>query len=319
MSSGNRIRSALLCITAGLLFVAYRQDAGMSRLTQTSRKLFGVPFEPVTVTSKHPFPEGTLGVVINTPKCGTGGLTETFMKSFPGKCVGQHLHHKTTYVNCENRHVVRTHDVESGIMALDKLHVSPDQKCMIATAIRDPRTWLPSVFMQRRNKELCHAKMTKKRFFSIYRHWIIDDVEQIRYFLRIARPWLLSHYRTSLTDVMNASRQNGGYALIQSPHVGGRFANCELLFLQMEESKKWPTFMESVWPGISFAKGKARTDACPESADHYKALADDYVLQEEEIEYIIGGDPDIAEYFSVYGLWDHPIGNGNPSMFQQQQ
>ena len=88
MSYNNkRIRSALLCITAGLMFVAYhRQDISSpsNSLTQASRKLFGVrPFDPSTVTvkGKHPFEEGTVGLVINTPKCGTGGLTETFIKS----------------------------------------------------------------------------------------------------------------------------------------------------------------------------------------------------------------------------------------------
>mmetsp|Transcript_9834 Transcript_9834/g.13855 ORF Transcript_9834/g.13855 Transcript_9834/m.13855 type:complete len:328 (+) Transcript_9834:107-1090(+) len=314
MSNNNkRIRSALLCITAGMMFVAYHQDISspINSLTQASRKLLGVSFDPSTVTvkGKHPFEEGTIGLVINTPKCGTGGLTETFIKSFSNnpygsKCVGEDLQPKTANFNCGgDRRVLRTHDMESGIEAIQMIRQSTDQKCMIATATRDPRTWLPSVFMQRRAKKMCHATMTKQAFYAEYRKWLMEDAEKIRYFINIARPWLLDHFGSSMTQAMEESRRNGGYATFKREQTSGLFGQCELLFLEMEESNLWPEFLQKAWPGISFAKGKARTDTCPESAANYKSLPQGYIYTKEELAHVIADDVNAAEYFRVYGMW----------------
>mmetsp|Transcript_14556 Transcript_14556/g.16029 ORF Transcript_14556/g.16029 Transcript_14556/m.16029 type:complete len:329 (+) Transcript_14556:13-999(+) len=308
-----RSRSAFLCITACVMFVTYhRQD--MTASSSFQRKLFGRAYDPSTVTAKgkHPFDEGTVGVVINTPKCGTGGLTETFIRSFSenpygSKCVGEDLDSKATKahnLNCGgDRRVLRTHDMESGIEAMKVIRESTDQKCMIVTATRDPRTWLPSVFMQRRNKQMCHAKMSKKEYYEVYRQWLVEDVEKIRKFVNIARPWLLEHFGSSMTEALEESRRNGGYATFKRDKPDGLFGQCELLFMEMEASKSWPDFMESAWPGIMFAQGKTRADLCPESAANYKSLAQGYIYTKEELEYIIGDDKNTAEYFRVYGMW----------------
>lgn len=264
--------------------------------------------DPKTVTKKTQRSGSvrppTLVIVLNTPKCGTGGLTSTFARSY--KCWNKLQTEVKEFaevatVLCEDAIVLRGHQ-PAEIAVATRYYRKSDQKCLIATAIRSPETWLPSLFMQQNSNALCHKTLTIKDFTSKYKAWLVGSSESIRENANLVRPGLLEDYGANLTDVMETVHKNNGYSLLSNASPSSGFDGCELLFLSMEYNSYWPNIFASVLPGTSHEEHhQDRVGMCPEIADHYKAIQS-YKLTKEERAVIINNDPAIEEYFSVYGL-----------------
>lgn len=308
----------ILCVCTACVLLSVMNDIDRHNLRSTSlllghssRRHLLLNFDPKTITAKTP-PPGTIAVVMNTPKCGTTGLADMFARSFD--CRGkspQQTGEVLAYSCPEQRTLVRTHDYEGGVQVLQSIREQqePNQKCIVVTAIRNPETWLSSLYMQSADGyALCQAEISVDDFVQRYRNWIVQNAMRVRAAVESVRPRLLRDFgATSLTSEMEKIQANGGYSLLKeqknSNFNGGRpFGNCELLFLRMEDHDKWPQIMDSVMPGlVDLVKSPARTETCPVIAEHYGAIQN-YKLTEDEKVSIIGGNVHVEEYFRVYGL-----------------
>mmetsp|Transcript_12344 Transcript_12344/g.19139 ORF Transcript_12344/g.19139 Transcript_12344/m.19139 type:complete len:310 (+) Transcript_12344:70-999(+) len=275
-----------------------RQDVGkeqMKTLIEAAKKKLVKPAPDI------------LGVVINSPKCGTAGLTQSFVNSFDPCLLKNITSEEVQYFECaEGRGVIRSHDLERGTEAIKEIRRDAAlQQCLVVTAIRHPEHWLPSLFLQcREGNALCHADVSREEYFQRYHDWLMFEREmnKARNTVRAVRPILLKAFgATSLESEMIKVQENGGYSLLEDPEPEGGFKNCKLLFLRMEDEERWHSILADVMPGIRYFKASSRLDKCPKTADHYKALQD-YKLSEEEKASVLGDDPDMREYFRAYGL-----------------
>jgi len=296
-------RSALplIFLSVAGLFLCYSFSNGGSIESEQDRVL-RLQVDPKTVTKKSS--DNPLLIVLNTPKSGTGGLTSTFTKSHQcwyKKKPKVKEFAKVSTSPCEDATILRSHEpAETAVAA--RYHHKPDLKCLIATAIRSPETWLPSLFMQQNSGALCHTTLTIKDFTSKYKAWLVGNSESIREIVNLVRPGLLEDYGTNLTDVMETVNKNNGYSLLSNASPSSGFDGCELLFLSMEYNSYWPDIFASVLPGtIHKEYHQDRVGMCPEIADHYKAIQS-YKLTKEERAVVINNDQAVEEYFSVYGL-----------------
>mmetsp|Transcript_5933 Transcript_5933/g.9151 ORF Transcript_5933/g.9151 Transcript_5933/m.9151 type:complete len:590 (-) Transcript_5933:116-1885(-) len=265
-------------------------------------------FDPKSVQEKRKLDDdlqGMLAVVISTPKCGTGSLTSTFSRSL--KChpsddisIGE-----VVLSECENDNtVIRSHSLTEATAVLSKhREQKPDQRCVVVTGIRDPQPWLPSMFMQsKESKEICDADISREDFFKKYHDWIMDHGSRINHAVKEVRPGLLQAFNSKgLTHEVEQMNRNGGYSFLNGADPNGPFAGCDMLFFRMEDSKRWPDIISNLLPGITYETNKSRVDRCPKIADHYKALSKEYKLSDEEKMHLVHGDPQVAEYFQVYG------------------
>eukprot|EP00521_Asterionellopsis_glacialis_P006543 CAMPEP_0195281676 /NCGR_PEP_ID=MMETSP0707-20130614/887_1 /TAXON_ID=33640 /ORGANISM="Asterionellopsis glacialis, Strain CCMP134" /LENGTH=357 /DNA_ID=CAMNT_0040340583 /DNA_START=81 /DNA_END=1154 /DNA_ORIENTATION=- len=282
--------------------------------------------------ANRPLPSKSSSIiaVINTPKCGTGGLTigasKTLHCSLPQEPI-PNVQHK----DCEDGHVIRTHDVINGMQLLgdirksfkqqkqQKGHEGDQQQCLIITAVRDPQTWLPSLFLESNRNELCDRNEDKsasrqqhlsKKVMRMYKHWMNTNMYRVRWGLKDVRPQLLEEFGTNLRTEMGNIERNGGYSLIPHPSASSLYDGdnvlngCELLFLRMEDHEKWPSILSSVLPGgFTYDKPSGRVDLCPNIKEAYKDLLE-YKLPYRDRNAIIGDDsisPHILDYFNAYG------------------
>jgi len=268
--------------------------------------------------------------VINTPKCGTGGLTTGASQTL--QCgVGQEPILGVQHKDCQDGHVIRTHNVVNGMQLLNDIrksfkqqkqqkgHEDDQQQCLIITAVRDPQTWLPSLFLESNKVELCglnegestsRQKRLSKKVLRMYKHWMNTDMHRVRWGLNYVRPQLLEEFGTNLRTEMENIERNGGYSLIQHPSSSPLYDRdnvlngCELLFLRMEDHDKWPSILSSLLPGgFTYDKPLGRVDLCPNIKEVYKELLE-YKLPYRDRNTIIGDDsksPHILDYFNAYG------------------
>jgi len=85
------------------------------------------------------------------------------------------------YVNtcARNNVVLRTHHLESAASFLRFLQTtSPrsEAKCLVVTGVRDPRTWLPSLYFENNKARLCRLaeSPSKEAVVSEYRKWLVS-------------------------------------------------------------------------------------------------------------------------------------------------
>ena len=95
---------------------------------------------------------------------------------------------------------------------------------------------------------------------------------------------------------MNNVRRNSGYSIVpnnNNNNDNGLFANCELLFLKMEDCDNWPDIFANLYPGIKYEPNQDHVDMCPKIADHYEKIMEHDFTTDEKVA-LIGGSGDIA-------------------------
>ena len=243
---------------------------------------------------------GRIAAVINTAKMGTGGLSQNFINSWGCKeGIRDPLY--LTY-NCPNEGiVVRAHQIEGGVQAFKKHRQEhPEGKCLIVTAIRSPKPWLPSLYVQ--NKGVCeNISMTKEEMLQDYKHWL-SDVNNIVTAFDDCIPRLLQEFNGgSLVEQAKVMDHNNGYSILESTSSDSVFAGCELLFLRMEQHDRWSEIIETMIPGNKFYEGKSRATQCPELADHISMLQEYELTNDEKMTIYTNGGPSVVDWFDTYG------------------
>mmetsp|Transcript_11377 Transcript_11377/g.17609 ORF Transcript_11377/g.17609 Transcript_11377/m.17609 type:complete len:310 (+) Transcript_11377:124-1053(+) len=291
-----------------LLFLHGSKSGSLNKALSEDLRKFRTLFKTTIRKPNCPVELDTVALILNTPMSGTSSLTHSFARSFG--CKKDKQFHNVDHHSCENgKDVLRTDHPGHGSEALATIRpcLQERNKCIVVTSIRNPRTWLPAMFMNSPSggRKLCHADVSQEYFFEKYREWIMTEIEDIREKIMQVRPTLLEHFGSSgLTDEFKKMDTSGGYSLLNNPDPLGSFNNCELLFLRMEDAARWPEIVEKVVPGVRYKRLDSKSEVnCPEVSAHYHALQNyEYTLLEKYL--IIGGNKDIEEYFNVYGLID---------------
>merc|ERR1712043_125312 len=106
------------------------------------------------------------------------------------------------------------------------------------------------------------------------------------------------------TEQMERVEQNGGFSVLRPPEDESSqselFPNCDLLFLKMEDKEIWSDIIHRLMPGVRYERNRSRTEQCPNIAEHYRAIQE-YTLTNEELNALIQEDAHTKEYFHVYG------------------
>lgn len=248
----------------------------------------------------------TIAAVVNTAKCGTGGMQNSLVQSF--ECKEQiPLYERTVWhPNCEknNVHVIRTHFSEEGGDAIEHARKNiPDgeeAQCLIMSGIRNPRDWAISRFVERFKDDFCDGNVPYDELKQRFHEFLMEN-SIVQVSLLGAIPGLMKEFGTTLKDQMDILKKNKGYSLITNAG-DGPYRGCELLFLQMEYHYRWKEIIEGQFPGISYAKNEKRQERCPNFADDYERIMAEYEFSDEEIEAIVAGEDSIREYLEVYGI-----------------
>jgi len=244
---------------------------------------------------------GSILAVINTEKCGTGSMQSSIKNSLRCYEKGPFYQQARVYYGCEHGgELIRTHNSGDGAKAIEMLREgSSDKKCAVMSAFRSPQTWVPSAFMQLAG--ICHTKMSYKEYEKQYHEYIMKHSNDIRGQLIGTRTHLMKEFGITFTEVMESMKKNHGYSLHNNPSPDGSFANCELLMLRMEDGEKWREIFATLYPGVKYAPNEKRTDACPEIANHYRAIEKRKFTAEERIA-IISDNPKAEEFFKIYDM-----------------
>jgi len=243
---------------------------------------------------------GTVVAVINTPKAGTGGLTQNFERSF--ECGQARDNRSSLSWDCpDNKLVVRTHEFRAGQRAVRKHRQQhPDGKCLIVTAIRSPEPLLPSLYIQR--KRICDdISMTKKEMLQDYKQWL-SVVSNVGKTFDGCLPELLQEFNGgSLVEQSKIMDRNNGYSILQSTSSDSAFVGCELLLLRMEQNDRWPEIIEMMIPGNEFYEGESRATQCPKLAGYIKMLQEYELTTDEKMALYTNAGASVADWFDAYG------------------
>jgi len=249
---------------------------------------------------------GSITAVINTPRMGTGGLQSTFLNSW--KCPDGPMTPYMAINQCKDgRRVFRTHSFDSGYSDIKgyldfKRHRHPYGSCLITTAIRSPETWFGSMYLQQAKQHW----LPKEEMIQNYRKFLAAGEFNALY---NAIPALLQAFDAgTLAQQMKIMDDNGGYSFISAPE-NSMLAGCDLLFLQMEQSERWPEIFKALDPAIKPIRGNSRLDDYPAYADQINAIAEYKLTSREKIKiYNTENHPFLKEWFDVYGYMDYVTG-----------
>jgi len=240
----------------------------------------------------------TVIAVISTPKTGTGGLSQNFIRTWNCKNAIEDAYHLT--YDCPNDQlVVRAHNYEAGAHAIQQHREKhPEGRCLIVSSIRDPGAWLPSLYIQK--KRICeNVTITKEEMFSDYKRFLSES-DLIWKSALSCLPGLIREFNgRSLTEQLRMMDQNGGYTLLSAKSESA-LVGCELLLLKLEQSEQWPGIIKTVVPENNFFRGATRSSQCPEIADHIKMIQDYELTSEEKMSIKTRGGGIMADWFDAY-------------------
>jgi len=242
-------------------------------------------------------PESVIAV-ISTAKTGTGGLSMNFIRSWDCKSDVNGRYH-LTYKCPDERLMIRAHHYHAGVEAVIKHREEhPRGQCLIVTSIRAPDAWLPSLYIQK--KRVCDdVSMTKEEMLKDYQKFLTNS-KDISDSSVSCLPELIHEFNGgSLTEQIKIMDQNGGYSILSAPPESD-LAGCELLFLKMENSDKWPDIIKTKVPENKFYRGETRAKQCPKLEGHIK-MVQDYELTIDERSSLKNGGDFLADWFDSYG------------------
>jgi len=275
-------------LVALTLLLRFNHDSNYhhTRSTQNERRIYNKPRSVIAV--------------INTPKMGTSSLSQSFIDFW--KCTNGMGYPSYLTYNCpDERKVVQAHDADAGAKAI-KQHQQqyPGGQCLIVTAIRSPATWLPSLYYQ--HSQICKASlMSKDNVLQDYMRFL-GDVNLIRESTESCLPELMKEFNGgSLKKQAKIMDYSGGYSVLGPASSESAFAGCELLFLRMEQSDRWPGFIKKLVPDSNYYRGESHISQCPELSDHIKMLQDYELTKEEKMVLYNSGSAIISDWFDSYG------------------
>jgi len=253
-----------------------------------------------------------LYVVINTPKMGSDGLTSTVK---PKGCNESKINvvHELKRFDCPDGHeVLRTHKFDIGSKAIEQYRKdNAEGRCLIVTAIRNPASWFPSYFVQTMGRAKFVRSLggcnldewpSREELLRDFRDFLVKNSSAYDS-LTLALPGLLNEFGGgSLREQFEIMDKNNGYSELGPAPPGSIVAGCNLLFLRMEQSDRWPAIFKKIDPTIQFKKGLARIDRCPNLSQHIKVIQD-YKMTVAEKNFIYQrGDEYIKDWFDAYGF-----------------
>jgi len=231
--------------------------------------------------------------IINTPKTGTGELTN-YASS-----------------NTKDTAVFRAHRSSAGLKAVSnhRLHFNdPSHQCLIMTSIREPSTWIKSLFMEK-NKILCEdSSMTMEKFFEKYLEWLPKFNYRLSSQDNPIKGLLEEFGAPSLSYHFENFDRNGGYSVVLHPEEGP-LQGCKLLFLRLEDANNWSNALSShvyneIIPYNPAIRNPSapRQNRCSKDVNNFYDELLTYGLSDEERGILVNDDPLMEEYFELYGI-----------------
>ena len=240
---------------------------------------------------------GSITAVINTAKMGTGGLVKTFVESWTCKSTKK-INKVWPFPCARERASIRTHSSESGVdYLLRHRKEHPEGQCLIATAIRSPAAWFGSMYLEGAKQHWD----TSEVMLQNYREFLATDDFLMLY---EALPGLLDEFNAgTLTQQAKIMDYNGGYSLTPAPPTSV-LPGCDLIFLRMEQSDRWPEFFEMLDPEFRSIVGESRVDQNKANVEQINAIASYELTSEEKMHIYNTGNKFIQDWFDSYGYMD---------------
>merc|ERR1711957_413478 len=122
-----------------------------------------------------------------------------------------------------------------------------------------------------------------------------------------ALPGLLDEFNAgTLTQQAKIMDYNGGYSLTPAPPTSV-LPGCDLIFLRMEQSDRWPEFFEMLDPEFRSIVGASRVDQNKANVEQINAIASYELTSEEKMHIYNTGNKFIQDWFDSYGYMDDVI------------
>jgi len=244
--------------------------------------------------------KGSIAAVINTAKMGTDGLHKSFSFSWR-KCDRLPMVDNVVPHACkDDRRTFQTHFFDEGSKYIQEHRRNhPEGQCIIATSLRSPATWFGSMFLQ--------TTAAKKRWkqegelLEEYRKFLANDnFDRIHHVL----PDLLQEFNAgTLMQQTKIMDDNGGFSLMSAPPTSV-LSGCDLLFLRIENSDRWPDIFQMLDPSLKNSRTPSRAQKSAANISQVDAIASYRLTPEEKRNIYNKGDNFIKDWFDVYGFMD---------------
>lgn len=196
---------------------------------------------------------------------------------------------KAVWYDCaRNNYVVRTHSIEAAMQSVALLRQRQleynggkkkglAEKCSAITSVRDPRSWLPSLYFEKHKQQLCQGDLSVDRTVADFKAWCTTSG-------RLSKGYILPHVlqmfgADDVSTVLSKVTKSGGAITFGAdslnPPGGSKkdpspLAGCHLLFLRTEMGEDWASMLEDAIPGVHYKRTAATTSHCPGASAHCK-------------------------------------------------
>eukprot|EP00568_Trieres_chinensis_P013752 CAMPEP_0183296314 /NCGR_PEP_ID=MMETSP0160_2-20130417/3925_1 /TAXON_ID=2839 ORGANISM="Odontella Sinensis, Strain Grunow 1884" /NCGR_SAMPLE_ID=MMETSP0160_2 /ASSEMBLY_ACC=CAM_ASM_000250 /LENGTH=334 /DNA_ID=CAMNT_0025457917 /DNA_START=94 /DNA_END=1098 /DNA_ORIENTATION=+ len=321
--NSNAVRLACL-VAIGALLLLLTVKSGKSAGGGGNQQLRSAESSPSAALSpEHKLGRNDAGTIwiINQPKCGTGSLEWSVWDglgcelsdgaAYEAKMPKLGHQTQTRYFDCPNdKKLFRSHsageaNLVKGVVdeVMEGEGTKPD-RCLVVTAVRDPRLSIPSRFFETKKKTYCHGKQSRDQVLGEYDRFLSTSnmpskqAETTAHMLRLF----------GVTDIRAAMEQltGRGYAFFDGPDPEGPWAGCELLFLQIdyeESNQNLDVGLDHGIEGVTMHQNTKREDQCPKAADNYHAMIE-HGISQEHIDRYAETNPEIRDIIAYYKSQD---------------
>jgi len=102
---------------------------------------------------------------------------------------------------------------------------------------------------------------------------------------------------------MKVINNNGGYSVTPAPPTS-KLVGCDLLFLRMEDSDRWPEIFRTLDPTFKNEKANSRVERNPHQLDQINAIKSYILTSEEKSNIYKRSGKFIRDWFDVYGYME---------------
>jgi len=314
-----RLTAAGCALAAGAFFVLENSApsgplVAMGRL-RDSRDLA----DAASATSEENATEHRIGAddagiiwIVNQPKCGTGSLDTSFLKSLncdvtDGSEYGSgHGFSETRFLHCDDgkKMVFRTHSADAHLVKRvvdEKMEAegTKPEKCLAVTAVRDPLLSIPSLFFEKHREQYCDGSQDKEEILRTYDQFLLHNrgAKQVETTVAMLRAF-------GVEDILGAMEKltEKGYAFFDEPEKDGPWAGCELLFLQIdyeESNDNINNGLDHAVEGVKMRPLRSREALCPKAVDNYHAIIN-HGIQDSHIDRFCLSNPEMCDVINYY-------------------